>query len=192
MSLRILLVDDDPERAAQVEQGLAAAGYRLLARLSSGTDLRTRVEELGPDVVIIDMELPDRDTLEHMQALREDHPRPVVMFAEEGGGDTIRSAIQAGVSAYVVDGLRPERIQPVIEVAIERFREHQALSAELEATRNKLAGRKEVDRAKGLLMDKRALSEEMAYKTLRKMAMDRGRPLEEVARDLLAMADLLD
>ena len=186
MSLRILLVDDDPQRAAQVEAGLEDSGFRLVARLPSGADLRERVEELKPDLVIIDMQLPDRDTLEHMQALRDDRPRPVVMFAEEGGGETIRSALRAGVSAYVVDGLRPERIKPVIEVAIERFREYQALQTELAATRSKLEGRKEVDRAKGLLMERHGIGEKEAHRRLQKEASRSNMKLADLSRAILA------
>lgn len=192
MSLRVLVVDDRPERAEMVEQALAASGYIPVGRLASGSGLRERVAELGPDVVIVDTDLPDRDTLENMQALREDNPKPVVMFAEEGEGDTLRAALKSGVSAYVVDGLRPERIKPVVEVAVERFREYQELVDELDRTRNQLAARKDLDRAKGLLMDKRGLSEGEAYRTLQKMAMDRGKTLAEVARDVLVMAELLD
>ncbi|MFB6260372.1 MAG: ANTAR domain-containing response regulator [Thiohalorhabdaceae bacterium] len=192
MSLRVLVVDDRPDRAAMVERALAADGYTPVGRIASGSGLRERVAELAPDVVIVDTDLPDRDTLEHMQAMNADNPRPVVMFAEKDTGDTIRAALQAGVSAYVVDGLRPERIKSVIEVAVERFREYRELADELDRTRNQLAARKDIDRAKGLLMDKRGLSEDAAYRTLRKRAMDRGKPMAEVARDLLAMADLLD
>lgn len=192
MSLRVLVVDDRPERAEMVERALTDAGYTPVGRLASGDGLREQVAALGPDVVIVDTGLPDRDTLEHMQALRDDNPRPVVMFAEEGQGESIRAALQSGVSAYVVDGLRPERIKPVIEVAVERFREYRELADELARTRDQLAARKDIDRAKGVLMDKRGLTEDAAYRTLRKLAMDRGKPMAEVARDLLAMGDLLD
>ncbi len=192
MGLRVLVVDDRPERAAMVERALAAAGHSPAGRIASGAGLPERVAELAPDVVIVDTDRPDRDTLEHVRALNEHSPRPVVVFAEEGGSEAIRAALQAGVSAYVVDGLRPERIEPVVEVAVERFRAYRELAEELARTRDQLAARKDIDRAKGLLMDKRGLSEDAAYRTLRKLAMDRGRPLAQVARDLLALGDLLD
>jgi response regulator NasT len=189
--LRIALVDERPERADALERALVAEGYEVLARLSSGDDLRARLSELAPDVIIVDMQSPDRDVLEDMQHLHRERPRPVVMFVDESDSESIRAAVRAGVSAYVVNGLRSRNVRPIVEVAIARFEEFQALRAELDAARVGLEERKLVERAKGLLMQRRGVGEEEAYRMLRKAAMDRQLKLAEVARHLIEMAELL-
>jgi len=187
-----MLVDDQPARAALLEQALRDHGYTVIARLSSAAGLAAEVARLGPDVIIIDTESPDRDTLENMALLNRDNPRPVVMFAAEGDTAAIERALRAGVSAYVVDGLSPGRVKAIVDVAIARFREYQALRRELEETRTQLADRKLIDRAKGLLMKHRVLDEQQAYKAMRKMAMDRGQKLAEVAGYIIAVLELLE
>lgn len=191
-SLTVMLVDDQPARAALLEQALRDHHYHVIARLSSAAGLAEHVARLEPDVIIIDIESPDRDTLEHMASLHRDNPHPVVMFAEEGDSNSIERAMRAGVSAYVVDGLNPARVKTIVDVAIARFREYQALRRELEETRTQLADRKQIDRAKGLLMKHRNLSEEQAYNAMRKMAMDRSQRLVEVASNIIAVLALLD
>lgn len=190
--LTVMLVDDQPARAALLEQALLDHSYKVIARLSSADGLAEQVARLGPDVIIIDIESPDRDTLEHMASLHRDNPHPVVMFAEEGDTSAIERAMRAGVSAYVVDGLNPARVKTIVDVAVARFREFQALRRELEETRTQLADRKQIDRAKGLLMKQRGLDEQQAYNAMRKMAMDRGQRLAEVASNIIAVFDLLD
>lgn len=187
-----MLVDDQPARAALLEQALLDHHYHVIARLSSAAGLAEQVAVLEPDVIIIDIESPDRDTLEHMASLHRDNPHPVVMFAEEGDTNSIERAMRAGVSAYVVDGLNPARVKTIVDVAIARFREYHALRRELEETRTQLADRKQIDRAKGLLMKHRDLNEEQAYKAMRKMAMDRGQRLAEVANNIIAVLTLID
>src|SRR5512134_3144840 len=150
-SLRIVLVDDKPERSGDLEQALVECGHRVVARLTSRDDLRARLAELAPDVVIVDMQSPDRDVLEDMQRIHREQPRPIVMFVDESDGPSIRAAVRAGVSAYVVDGLRSRSVRPIVEVAIARFEEFQALRQELEEARESLEERKLVDRAKGIL-----------------------------------------
>jgi len=189
--MRIMLVDDDPARMQQVEQALCSAGYVVSVRLDTQADLMAAVKRHAPDVILIDVDAPARDTLESLNRISSDCPRPVVMFAGDGDGDTIRRAVRAGVSAYVVDGLSPQRLKPILEVAIARFHEHQALRRELEEARGRLADRRDVERAKGLLMQRRQLSETQAYEMLRKMAMDRSLRIGEAARALIAAADLL-
>ncbi len=191
-TLKVMLVDDQPARAALLEQALRDNQFSVIARLSSAAGLAEQVEKLQPDIIIIDIESPDRDTLENMAILHRDNPRPVVMFAEEGDSGTIERAVRAGVSAYVVDGLNPSRVKPIVDVAIARFREFQALRQELQETRSQLADRKQIDRAKGLLMKQRGLDEQQAYNAMRKMAMDRGQRLAEVASNIIAVFDLLD
>lgn len=189
--LRVMVVDENAGRSAILEQALVDNGYEVVARLNSPRNLAAEVAQVNPDVVIIDMQSPDRDTLESMRTVSRDQPRPIVMFAEKSDGDTIRSAVSAGVSAYVVDGMDASRLQPILEVAIARFREFQALRSELEDARSKLADRRDVDKAKGILMKQRGMSEDEAYKALRKMAMDRNVKIGEAARMLIAAAELL-
>jgi response regulator NasT len=191
MSLKILIVDQDSGRSAILEQALIDAGHTVVARLQSERDLASKVAEYRPDVVIIDMEAPGRDTLEQMREVSRDNPRPIVLFSNQRDPEYIRQAVQAGVSAYVVDGLQKERVLPIVEVAMARFREFQALRRELEETRSRLQERKIIEKAKGILMQRRGLSEDAAYQLMRKMAMDRNLRLVEVARTLLALEDLV-
>ncbi len=188
---RIALVDEKPERSSDLESALVAEGYEVVGRLSSRDDLRARIAELAPDVIIVDMQSPDRDVFEDMQHLHRAQPRPILMFVDESDSDSIRAAVRAGVSAYVVDGLRSRSVRPIVEVAIARFEQHEALRHELEEARESLEERKLVERAKGILMQRRGVGEEEAYRMLRKAAMDRQAKLAEVARHLIAMAELL-
>ncbi|HEY6095874.1 MAG TPA: ANTAR domain-containing protein [Gallionellaceae bacterium] len=190
-ALRVLLVDEAFERAALLKHTLQNAGYRIAAHVSASTDLPGLVSELKPDVIILDTDSPDRDTLEHLCLISRDQPRPIVMFTHDDDSAKIREAIRAGVSAYVVDGLQGERLRSIMDVAIARFNEYQAMRRNLEKAETQLAERKDVDRAKGLLMKQRGWSEEQAYQALRKMAMDKGLKIGEVAQQLIAIAELL-
>lgn len=192
MTLRVMLVDRSAGRAAILERALLDQGYDVVARLGENADLPASVRRLEPDIVLIDMDMPDRDILESMRTLSRETPRPVVVFAEQSDSQVIEDAVRAGVSAYVVDGLTPTRLKPIMEVAIARFREFQALRSELESARSRLADRKDVDRAKGILMKRKELSEDAAYNALRKLAMDRNLKIGDVARMLIAASDLLD
>ncbi len=189
--LKVLVIDESRVRATAVCGGLAMAGHQVAAVLASAHDLAGRVAEIGPDVILIGTDSPSRDTLEHLAAMDRAAPRPVVMFARESDNDQIRAAIRAGVSAYVVDGLDPARLRSIIDVAVARFEEHQALKAELSEATRKLSERKRIEKAKGILMKARGLDEASAYAALRKLAMDRGKPLAAVAQDVLDMAGLL-
>ncbi len=191
LPLRVLLCDADRGRAALLEQALADAGYRVITRLDGAANLSAEVARHQPDVIIIDLDSPDRDTLEQMRSISREQPRPIVMFAEDDASGTISQAIKAGVSAYVVDGLSGKRVRQVMEVAIARFREYQALREELARTKTSLEERKVIDQAKGLLMQHRAMSESEAYQALRKLAMDQGKKLSEVAKNVIAIMDLL-
>ncbi|MDE2089449.1 MAG: ANTAR domain-containing protein [Gammaproteobacteria bacterium] len=191
MKLRVMLVDDHADRAALLERALAGAGYQVVATVAAGEDLYRRVAEIQPDVVIIDMESPGRDTLEHMRNISRDQPKPIVMFADNSDRAMIEAAVQAGVSAYIVDGLNGKRVKPIVEVAIARFKEFQALRRELEQAKTTLVERKTIERAKGILMKQRGWTEEQAYQALRKMAMDRNLRVAEVANQVIAMVDLL-
>lgn len=190
-TLRVLLIDETFERAALLKHALQEAGCRIAAHVSSSADLSGLVSELKPDVVILDTESPDRDTLEHLCVISRDQPRPIVMFTHDDDSEKIRAAIRAGVSTYVVDGLRSEKLRPIMEVAIASFNEFQAMRRSLEKAESQLAERKDIDRAKGLLMKQRGWNEEEAYQALRKMAMDKGTRLGEVARQVVSVMELL-
>ncbi|WP_240342437.1 ANTAR domain-containing response regulator [Methylococcus sp. EFPC2] len=187
--MRVLLVDGDAGRGALLEQALSDAGHKVVARIADDAELLTRVGEFQPDIIIIDMDAPGRDTLEQLREISRDQPKPVIMFSDNRDGEFIRQSVQAGVSAYIVDGLSRERVMPIVEVAIARFREFQALRRELEETRNQLADRKIVDKAKGILMQKKKMSEDQAYQFLRKTAMSRNTRLVEVARILISLEE---
>jgi response regulator NasT len=183
--VRVLVVDESPERAEILREGLRRAGHEVTASLTSPVALLKTIDQLMPDVIVIDTESPSRDVLEHLVVMSQHTPRPVVMFASDGAPETIREAVRAGVSAYVVDGLDKDRIKGIIDVAVARFEDFQRLRGELAEATLKLSERKLVERAKGQLMKMHGIDEEAAYSLLRKMAMDRKQKLAEVARDLL-------
>ena len=189
--LKVMVVDESAARSAMLGQALLDAGYEIVARVQHGEDLLQRVSDIKPDVIIIDMEMPDRDTLEQLHSIHQDQPRPIVMFADNSEREVITAAVKAGVSAYVVDGLNPQRVKPIMDVAIARFREFQALREELVQTKNTLAERKQVDKAKGIIMKQRGVDEDPAYRDLRKMAMDKNKRIVDVAKDVIAIAELL-
>jgi response regulator NasT len=186
-----MLVDEDSERSAPLEDFLLGAGYEVVGRLSDTADLNGAVAQLQPDVIIIGTDSPSRDTLEHICVVSRDDPRPIVMFTHDGETEKIRAATRAGVSAYVVGGLDSARLKPIMDAAMVRFEEYQALRNELESTTAKLAERKNIERAKGILMKQRGLDEESAYQALRRIAMERGTRLGEISRQVIDAAALL-
>ena len=191
MTMRVLIVDESPERTAVLREGLERAGYEVAAALAAPIELLRAVEQVQPEVIIIDTDSPSRDVLEHVVMISRDEPRPIVMFSSDDAPDTIRDAVRAGVSAYVVDGLDAARIKSIVEVAVARFDEHQRLRAELVEANLKLSERKLVERAKGILMKSRGIGEDEAYQALRRMAMDRGKRLGEIAQQVIELAGLL-
>jgi response regulator NasT len=191
MVLRVLLVDEDPARAAIVAPALREAGYEVVTVVDSAAAMLAQVRARRPDVIIIDRDAPDRDTLEHICLITRDDPRPIVMFTQDQDRTLMRAALEAGVSAYVVDGLSAQRVRPVVEVARARFEQWQALRRELDQAQTNLAERKMIERAKGIVMRQRGCTEEEAYALLRKLAMSRNQRLVQVAENVIAMADLL-
>ena len=189
--MRVLVIDPDAARAALVEEGLQGVQPLDIRR---APDLPTAERELGdfsPDVIVIACDSPDRDTLESLRERTEHNPRPVVMFVDRSAPALAEAAVQAGVAAYVVDGLSARRVRPVLEVAMSRFQVMQSLRTDLAKAQADLAARKTVERAKGLLMKERGIDEETAYQMLRNLAMDSGRPLAAIAGDLITYADML-
>ncbi len=189
--LLIVVVEPDPDRAQSIAEGLRGAGDHDIRIIAEQTALARRVAELRPDVVLIDIADPSRDILEELALASGPSERPVAMFVDRSDEQLTRSAIEAGISAYVVDGLRPDRLKPVIDAAIARFHMLQQLRAELAATRAALEDRKIVDRAKAVLMKARGIGEDEAYALLRKTAMDQGKRIGEIAQQLVTAAGLL-
>lgn len=188
--MRIAIVDESPARAAVIREGLESSGLTDIAVLSERAGLVARIEAFAPDVILMDLANPQRDELEELFAVSRALERPVAMFVDQSDDAAMEAAIDAGVSAYVVDGLKAERIRPIVDLAIKRFNAFARLRAELDEARSALAERKAVDTAKALLMKKRGLDEPAAYAQLRKAAMDSGRRISEVA-DALLTADKL-
>lgn len=189
--MRVLVVDESAERADMLRAALRHAGYEVAASLSSSLALLKTIEKLQPEVIVIDVDSPTRDVLEHLVMVTQHTPRPIVMFSADGSPAAIREATRAGVSAYVVDGLDRKSIKAIVDAAVARFEEFQALRTQLAQANLKLSERKLVEKAKGLLMRRRGIDEEEAYAALRKMAMDRSLRLAEVAQRVIDAADLL-
>lgn len=187
----MLLVDDSTERRASIEESLAGVDCEVVGFANSSDNLLDRVQTVNPDVVIIDMESPGRDTLESLESVQSLAPRPIVMFTQDDDGATIARATRAGVSAYVVDGMSRKRVRPILDAAIERFQQFRDLRRELEATRAQLEERKVVDKAKGILITQRGMSEDEAYKAMRNLAMRSNKRLVDVADSIVSAADLL-
>ncbi|CAA6827255.1 MAG: Response regulator NasT [uncultured Thiotrichaceae bacterium] len=192
--MKVMLLDNDTERSEDIKEGLVKAGYPnvLCIAMDRDTDLLKLVRQHTPDMIIIDMESPDRDTLESLRSVDREIPRPIVFFADRSDYKTTQAAINAGVSAYIVDGLSNTRLKAVLDVAIARFKAFHDLRSELEGCKQRLDDRKDVDKAKGILMEYRQLNEEAAYQLLRKMAMDRNMKIGEAARNFIASMTLLD
>jgi two-component system, response regulator / RNA-binding antiterminator len=191
MGLRILLVDQNVMRASVLEEGLREAGCSDVIVVRDMQNLLRRIVDADPDVIFIDLENPNRDVLEQMFQVSRSVRRPIAMFVDRSDTDMIAAAVDAGVGAYVVDGLKKERVKSILELAVSRFHAFNRIRDELEHTKQALEERKIIDRAKGILMKERNLSEEQAYALLRKAAMNENRRVVEVAQSLLTAARLL-
>jgi response regulator NasT len=190
--LNVLVIDENRIRAAIIEEGLRDAGYGQVTVIDQMHGLARRITDLNPDVIVIDLENPNRDELESIFQLSRVIQRPIAMFVDKSDEASIEAAVEAGVSAYIVDGLKQERVRPILKMAISRFNAFSRLNRELEETRSELENRKVIDRAKGLLMRSRGLSEEEAYALLRRTAMNQNRKIVEIAQNLVTAASLLD
>jgi response regulator NasT len=190
--LSIAIIDENGVRAAILEDGLREAGYSSISRIDNMSDLLTRIDALDPDVIVIALGNPNRDVLEQMLEVSRVVRRPVAIFVDQADSASIQAAIDAGVSTYVVDGLRKERVRPILDLTISRFRAFARLQDELAAAKEALEDRKTIERAKGILMKSRGLSEDEAYSLLRKTAMNEKRKLAEIARSVVTASHLLD
>jgi response regulator NasT len=189
--MRVLIIDPDEARAALVAEGLSTIEPLEVRRAPAVANAQRDLEAFPADVIVVACESPDRDTLEGLREATQANPRPVVMFVDRSEPGLAQAAVEAGVAAYVVDGLAPTRVRPILEVAMSRFQLMVRLRGDLEKARADLASRKIIERAKGVLMKERGLDEETAYGLLRKLAMDSGRPLAAIAADLVAFAGVL-
>lgn len=189
--LRILLINDTPKKMGRLKAALSEAGFEVVDESGLDIDLPRRIEAVRPDVVLIDTESPGRDVMEQVVLVSRDRPRPIVMFTDEHDPAIMRQAIQAGVSAYVVEGIQAQRLGPILDVAIARFESDQALRAQLNAREQQLAERKRVELAKGLLMKMKQCGEEEAYTLMRRQAMSRQQKLIQVAEQIIAMHEML-
>lgn len=189
--LKIMLVHDALPEHVGMRRALIEAGHIVVAEVDDLVTLPQAVDKHQPDVIMIATGSPGRDTLEHLCLATRDTPRAIVMFSDDKHQDRIREAIQAGVTAYVYDGIQPHRIVPILDVAMARFEAEQHVRRELANTRNKLEERKLVERAKGLLMSKEGMTEEDAYHAMRKMAMDKNVKMVDVAKQVIDIAKLL-
>lgn len=188
--LRILVIDESVERAAILLSGLQDAGYTDVRHLIDMTDLVPRIAAIGPDVILIDLENPNRDTVEQMFRISREVKRPIAMFVDDSDSETTLNAVRAGVSAYIIDGLKRERIRPIVELAVTRFEAFRELEQRAADAESRLAERKAVERAKSVLMRKRGLSEPDAYDAIRRMARDKGKRMVEVAESIITAQEM--
>lgn len=189
--LRVSIVDDDNGRSIILNAALLNAGYEVVSILRSEDNLLKHIECEQPDMIIVDLEMPGRDSLESMRIVNRYNPKPIVMFTNNADHEMISEAINAGVSAYVVDGFNEDRIKPIMDVAIARFKEMQALRNELEKTKNTLEDRKLIEKAKLIVMEQKKCNEDEAYKVLRSLAMDKNKRIAEVAEQLISITSIL-
>src|SRR4030088_2554372 len=189
-SLKTVIVDENPIRAAILEDGLREAGHVHVVRVDELSHLLARIYTIDPDVILIDLENPSRDVLEQMFQVSRAVKRPVAMFVDQSDAASIEAAVDAGVSAYIVGGLRKDRVKNILDLCISRFKAFARLQNELERTRNALEERKVIDRAKGILMKMKSLSEESAYGLLRKTAMNENKKIAEVAPSVSTAGEL--
>lgn len=189
--LRILLINDTAKKVGRLKSALTEAGFEVVDESGLTVDLPARVAVVRPDVILIDSESPGRDVMEQVCLLTRDQPHPIVMFTDEHDPGVMRQAIQSGVSAYIVEGIHAQRLQPILDVAMARFESDQALRAQLNARDQQMAERKRIELAKGLLMKMRQCNEEEAYTLMRRQAMSKQQKLIQVAEQIISMHEML-
>jgi response regulator NasT len=189
--MRVMLIDDDSARRDSIETSLREHGHEVVLSTIGTPNLVKVINRHKPDVILIDVESPSRDTLESLRQASNERPRPIVIFSGQSEPETIRRSLRAGVTSYIVDGLSPTRIQPILDVAIARFEQHQLLKLELDQTRNLLANDRDMQKALGLIMKRRNISERKANEMLNQMANDQKISLVDAARMILKVADLI-
>jgi two-component system, response regulator / RNA-binding antiterminator len=188
---KIVIVDESPIRAAILQEGLREAGFTEVVHISEMQSLLARIYALDPDIILIDLENPSRDSLEQMFQVSRAVRRPIAMFVDQSDAASIQASVDAGVSAYIVDGLKKERIKPILDLCVSRFNAFAKLQDELDRTKNALEERKVIDRAKGILMKLKGLTEEEAYVLMRSTAMREKKKIGEIAQSILTASELL-
>jgi two-component system, response regulator / RNA-binding antiterminator len=190
-SPKIVIIDESPIRAAILEEGLREAGYTEVVQVNEMQSLLARISALDPDIIVIDLENPSRDSLEQMFQVSRAVRRPIAMFVDQSDSSMIQASVDAGVSAYIVDGLKKERIKPILDLCVSRFNAFAKLQDELDRTKTALEERKVIDRAKGILMKLKGLTEEEAYVLMRSTAMREKKKIGEIAQSILTASELL-
>ncbi len=190
-SPKIVIIDESPIRAAILQEGLREAGYTEVVHISEMQSLLARIYALDPDIIVIDLENPSRDSLEQMFQVSRAVRRPIAMFVDQSDAASIQASVEAGVSAYIVDGLKKERIKPILDLCVSRFNAFAKLQDELDRTKHALEERKVIDRAKGILMKLKGLTEEEAYVLMRSTAMREKKKIGEIAQSILTASELL-
>ncbi|WOH78301.1 ANTAR domain-containing protein [Bradyrhizobium sp. BEA-2-5] len=190
-SPKIVIVDESPIRAAILEEGLREAGYTDVVHISEMQSLLARIYAVDPDIILIDLENPSRDVLEAMFQVSRAVKRPIAMFVDQSDSASIQASVEAGVSAYIVDGLKKERIKPILDLCVSRFNAFAKLQEELERTKSQLEDRKVIERAKGILMKVKGLTEDEAYVLLRSTAMREKKKIGEIAQSIITASEML-
>jgi response regulator NasT len=190
-SPKIVIVDESPIRAAILQEGLREAGYTQVVHISEMQSLLARIYAVDPDIIVIDLENPSRDVLEAMFQVSRAVRRPIAMFVDQSDSASIQASVEAGVSAYIVDGLRKERIKPILDLCVSRFNAFAKLQEELERTKSALEDRKVIERAKGILMKVKGLTEDEAYVLLRSTAMREKKKIGEIAQSIITASEML-
>jgi len=185
--LQILLIDDDPKRAELLSTRLDQTRYRVLHLTNSKASILKEVDRLQPDIIVIDVESPNRDILDSFHVLSAVNPKPIVMFSEQEDTDTINQFVSSGVSAYIVGDVSHTRVRVILDAAVARFDQLQGLRTELDKTRKQLDAKKNVDEAKRILMRSKGMGEEEAFNKIRKIAMDNGQKMDEVAKNIISI-----
>lgn len=191
-TLNVLLIERNQEKSELLAMALRSNEYLVTQICASGISLLREVERNAPDLIVMDVESPDRDTIQSLSLVTQMAPRPIIMFSEQESGETINSIVASGVTTYVVGEVAGQRIKSIVDTALARFDNYQQLKHELATTQHKLSAEKEINRAKAWLMENKHISEKEAHARLRKTAMDSGKKIEEVARNLLAVVSLMD
>jgi len=190
-SLSILVIDENVSRASLIETALRNEGHGKVIIANTIDGVGRLISKVDPDVIVIDLDNPNRDMLENLFQLTRSIQRPIAMFVDRSDKASTEAAIDAGVSAYVVDGLRPDRIKPIVDMAVSRFNAYTRMTNEINQAKGELAARKVIDRAKGILMKARGIHEDEAYTILRKTAMSQNRKIVDVAESLVFASDMM-
>lgn len=190
MKLKVMLIDEGSSRTEMLTASLTEAGFDVVGRVSCDDDILTGIQVCEPDVLVIDMESPDDYIFNQLIEVNKHYPKPIVFFSDKCESDVIKKAVKTGVSAFIVDGLTAQRVKPVIELAIARFNEMQFLYNEISQSKTNLEERKVIERAKGILMSRRNVSEDDAYNSLRKLAMEQNKKLFEISKNVIEMSEL--